>query len=138
MLHVYVMQFQEFSVFVCCVSVYVPHRCANDFQMFYDCRKPAMAGPLWNAASHVLIAVSYIAMAIVLPGSRYIDSLLVGICYGVCLTITVAAASELFGLKYHGLLYNILRKPLHWVTLLHACVCDYRLCLCPLMCAGWT
>lgn len=38
----------------------------------------------------------------------YLGSILVGICYGVRLTITPAAASELFGLKYYGLLYNIL------------------------------
>lgn len=47
-------------------------------------------------------------MALALPGSLYIGSILVGICYGVRLTITVPVASELFGLKYYGLLYNIL------------------------------
>ncbi|PPR99804.1 hypothetical protein GOBAR_AA20859 [Gossypium barbadense] len=64
--------------------------------------------PLWNAASQVLMAIGYIAMALALPGSLYIGSILVGICYGVRLTITVPVASELFGLKYYGLLYNIL------------------------------
>ncbi|GMI86356.1 MAJOR FACILITATOR SUPERFAMILY 1 [Hibiscus trionum] len=64
--------------------------------------------PLWNAASQVIMAVGYIIMAFALPGSLYIGSILVGICYGVRLTITVPVASELFGLKYYGLLYNIL------------------------------
>lgn len=63
---------------------------------------------VWNAAAQVLMAVGYIALAMALPGSLYIGSMLVGICYGVRLTITPAAASELFGLKYYGLLYNIL------------------------------
>ncbi|KAJ6919289.1 hypothetical protein NC651_013292 [Populus alba x Populus x berolinensis] len=64
--------------------------------------------PLWNAASQVLMTLGYVIMALALPGSLYIGSILVGICYGVRLTITVAVASELFGLKYYGLLYNIL------------------------------
>ncbi|KAF7809643.1 protein NUCLEAR FUSION DEFECTIVE 4-like [Senna tora] len=70
--------------------------------------KSGMSRPLWNAASQILMAVGYIAMAMSFPGSLYIGSMLVGICYGVRLTITVAVASELFGLKYYGLLYNIL------------------------------
>lgn len=63
---------------------------------------------VWNAASQILMTMGYIALAMALPGSLYIGSMLVGICYGVRLTITPAAASELFGLKYYGLLYNIL------------------------------
>ena len=54
------------------------------------------------------MAIGYIIMAFALPGSLYVGSILVGICYGVRLTITVPVASELFGLKYYGLLYNIL------------------------------
>lgn len=54
------------------------------------------------------MTLGYVIMALALPGSLYIGSILVGICYGVRLTITVAVASELFGLKYFGLLYNIL------------------------------
>lgn len=47
-------------------------------------------------------------MALALPGSLYTGSIMVGICYGVRLAITVPTASELFGLKYYGLIYNIL------------------------------
>jgi MFS family permease len=54
------------------------------------------------------MAFGYVVMALALPGSLYLGSILVGICYGVRLTITVPVASELFGLKYYGLLYNIL------------------------------
>ncbi|KAF2322745.1 hypothetical protein GH714_030103 [Hevea brasiliensis] len=64
--------------------------------------------PLWNAASQILMAVGYILMAIAMPGSLYIGSIVVGICYGVRLAVTVPTASELFGLKYYGLIYNIL------------------------------
>jgi len=76
--------------------------------LFALCRKFGTPRPLWNAASQVLMTLGFVIMALALPGSLYIGSILVGICYGVRLTITVAVASELFGLKYYGLLYNIL------------------------------
>ncbi|XP_061342139.1 protein NUCLEAR FUSION DEFECTIVE 4-like [Gastrolobium bilobum] len=71
-------------------------------------KKAATPRPLWNAASQILMAVGYILMAMAMPGSLYIGSIVVGICYGVRLAITVPTASELFGLKYYGLIYNIL------------------------------
>ncbi|KAG6386400.1 hypothetical protein SASPL_155299 [Salvia splendens] len=70
-----------------------------------------MAGtprPVWNAASQILMAVGYVVLAIAMPGSLYVGSIVVGICYGVRLAVTVPTASELFGLKYFGLVYNIL------------------------------
>ncbi|KAF6164004.1 hypothetical protein GIB67_028708 [Kingdonia uniflora] len=70
--------------------------------------KAATPRPIWNAASQVLMAVGYIVMALALPGSLYIGSIVVGVCYGVRLAVTVPTASELFGLKYYGLIYNIL------------------------------
>jgi len=72
------------------------------------CRKAATPRPLWNAASQLLMAVGYILLAMAMPGSLYVGAILVGICYGVRLAITVPTASELFGLKYYGLIYNIL------------------------------
>ncbi|GMI83514.1 MAJOR FACILITATOR SUPERFAMILY 1 [Hibiscus trionum] len=64
--------------------------------------------PLWNAASQILMAVGFLLMALAVPGCLYIGSIVVGLCYGVRLAVTVPVASELFGLKYYGLLYNIL------------------------------
>ncbi|KAK7352031.1 hypothetical protein VNO80_17447 [Phaseolus coccineus] len=71
-------------------------------------KKAGTPRPLWNAASQILMAVGYILLAMAMPGSLYIGSIMVGICYGVRLAITVPTASELFGLKYYGLIYNIL------------------------------
>ncbi|EHA8591341.1 protein NUCLEAR FUSION DEFECTIVE 4 [Cocos nucifera] len=70
--------------------------------------KTATPRAVWNAASQVLMAIGYVVMALALPGSLYVGSIVVGICYGVRIAITVPTASELFGLKYYGLLYNIL------------------------------
>ncbi|EOX97710.1 hypothetical protein QUC31_015569 [Theobroma cacao] len=74
----------------------------------YFLKKAGTPRPLWNAASQILMAVGFLLMALAMPGSLYIGSIVVGICYGVRLAVTVPVASELFGLKYYGLLYNIL------------------------------
>ncbi|KAI3831863.1 hypothetical protein MKX03_022235 [Papaver bracteatum] len=74
----------------------------------YFLKNAATPRPLWNAASQIPMCLGYIVLAIALPGSLYVGSILVGICYGVRLAITVPVASELFGLKYFGLIYNIL------------------------------
>ncbi|KAF7132287.1 hypothetical protein RHSIM_Rhsim09G0052800 [Rhododendron simsii] len=64
--------------------------------------------PLWTAASQIVMAVGYVIMAMALPGSLHVGSIFVGVCYGVRYAIMVSTASELFGLKYYGLIYNIL------------------------------
>ncbi|KAK4424066.1 protein NUCLEAR FUSION defective [Sesamum alatum] len=74
----------------------------------YFIKRAGTPRPIWNAASQILMAVGYILMAMAMPGSLYVGSIVVGICYGVRLAITVPTASELFGLKYYGLIYNIL------------------------------
>ncbi|CAM8976045.1 unnamed protein product [Rhodiola kirilowii] len=74
----------------------------------YFIKKAGTPRPVWNAASQILMALGYIILAMALPGSLYIGSIIVGVCYGVRLAITVPTASELFGLKYYGLIYNIL------------------------------
>ena len=54
------------------------------------------------------MAMGYVVLAVAMPGSLYVGSILVGICSGVRLAVSVPAASELFGLKYFGLMYNVL------------------------------
>ncbi|XP_022989043.1 protein NUCLEAR FUSION DEFECTIVE 4-like [Cucurbita maxima] len=74
----------------------------------YFIKKAGMARPLWNAASQILMAIGYILLAIGMPSSLYIGSIIVGICYGVRLAISVPIASEIFGLKDYGMIYNVL------------------------------
>lgn len=92
--------------------MYLPFSWAPVFCFSIFCglhsRKSGTPRPFWNAGSQILMAAGYVIMAIALPGSLYIGSIIVGICYGVRLAVTVATASELFGLKYYGLIYNIL------------------------------
>lgn len=54
------------------------------------------------------MVAGYVYMALAFSGSLYIGSIVVGICYGVGLAVTVPVASELLGLRYFGLMYNVL------------------------------
>ncbi|KAH7852528.1 hypothetical protein Vadar_026012 [Vaccinium darrowii] len=101
--------YAEVSIFVSLTSIWgFFGRIASGFVSEYFIKKAGTPRPLWNAVSQILMAVGYILMALALPGSLYIGSIVVGICYGVRLAVTVPTASELFGLKHYGLIYNIL------------------------------
>ncbi len=78
------------------------------------CRKAAVPRPVWMVLSQLLMLVGYILFATAAPGSLYVGSIVVGICYGVQISITVPTASELFGLQHFGIMYNfiILNLPL--------------------------
>ncbi|KAK1588415.1 hypothetical protein Q3G72_023074 [Acer saccharum] len=70
-------------------------------------RKDGTPRPLGNAASQILMAVGYMLLALDVPGSLYIGSIILGLCYGVRLAV-LAPIAELFGEKNYGLIYNIL------------------------------
>ncbi|KAK9666808.1 hypothetical protein RND81_14G212900 [Saponaria officinalis] len=101
--------FSDVSMFVSLLSIMgFFGRIVSGTVSEYFIKKAAIPRPYFNAASQILIAFGYIIMAMAIPGSLYIGSIIVGFCYGVRLAITVPTASELFGLKYYGLIYNIL------------------------------
>lgn len=101
--------YADVSIFVSLTSIWgFFGRILSGWVSEHFIRKGGTPRPIWNAASQILMAVGYILMAMALPGSLYVGSIVVGICYGVRLAVTVPTASELFGLKYYGLIYNIL------------------------------
>ncbi|KAL6846697.1 hypothetical protein ACP4OV_024145 [Aristida adscensionis] len=103
------MGYTDVSLFVSMTSIWgFFGRIASGTISEHFIKTRAIPRPLWNAASQVLMAVGYIVMALAMPGSLFIGSVVVGACYGVRLAVTVPTASELFGLKYYGLIYNIL------------------------------
>ncbi|KAJ7196581.1 hypothetical protein O6H91_Y507500 [Diphasiastrum complanatum] len=71
-------------------------------------RSSGLGRPVWLAASQILMITAFILLAMASPGSLYLGSMVVGISYGVRLAISVPIASELFGLKNFGMLYNFL------------------------------
>lgn len=101
--------YADVSIFVSLTSIWgFFGRIGSGSVSEYFIKKAGTPRPLWNAASQILMAVGYVLMAIAMPGSLYIGSIVVGICYGVRLAVTVPTASELFGLKCYGLIYNLL------------------------------
>ncbi|RWW05488.1 hypothetical protein GW17_00031235 [Ensete ventricosum] len=60
------------------------------------------------AVAQVLMALGHFCFAMAWPWAMYIGTLLIGIGYGAHWSIVPAAASELFGLKNFGALYNFL------------------------------
>jgi MFS family permease len=60
------------------------------------------------AIAQLVMAVGHVFFAFGWPGAMYIGTLLIGLGYGAHWAIVPAAASELFGLKKFGALYNFL------------------------------
>ena len=60
------------------------------------------------AVAQVTMALGHLFFAMGWPGSLYIGTLLIGLGYGAHWAIVPAAASELFGLKNFGALYNFI------------------------------
>lgn len=55
----------------------------------------------------ILIAcIGHIFIAFALPGSLYIASIIIGLCFGAQWPVIYAVISEIFGLKYYATLYN--------------------------------
>uniref|UniRef100_A0A0A9GUK6 NFD4 C-terminal domain-containing protein n=1 Tax=Arundo donax TaxID=35708 RepID=A0A0A9GUK6_ARUDO len=103
------MGYTDVSLFVSMTSIWgFFGRIASGTISEHFIKTRAIPRPFWNAASQILMAMGYIVMALAMPGSLFIGSVVVGDCYGVRLAVTVPTASELFGLKYYGLIYNIL------------------------------
>lgn len=64
--------------------------------------------PIALAIAQAVMAVGHFIFAMGWPGQMYVGTLLVGLGYGAHWAIVPAAASELFGLKKFGALYNFL------------------------------
>ncbi|KAK8962310.1 hypothetical protein KSP40_PGU009901 [Platanthera guangdongensis] len=64
--------------------------------------------PVAMAVAQSVMAVGHFFIGMGWPGAMYIGTLLIGLGYGAHWAIVPAAASELFGLKNFGALYNFL------------------------------
>ncbi|GJV24656.1 nuclear fusion defective 4-like protein [Tanacetum coccineum] len=71
-------------------------------------RKYAYPRPVAMAGVQVVMAGSLLYYAMGAPGAIYVISVVMGLCYGAHWAIVPSAASELFGLKSFGALYNFL------------------------------
>ncbi|KAI5067526.1 hypothetical protein GOP47_0018054 [Adiantum capillus-veneris] len=71
-------------------------------------RWKAVPRPVLLAVSQLVMVLGYVSLAVGATGSLYVGSIVVGICYGVRLAVSVPVASEMFGLRIFGLMYNLL------------------------------
>ncbi|WCJ27456.1 Major facilitator superfamily protein [Euphorbia peplus] len=71
-------------------------------------RDYAYPRPIAMAVAQFIMAIGHVFFAFGWPGAMYIGTLLIGLGYGAHWAIVPAAASELFGLKKFGALYNFL------------------------------
>ncbi|KAJ8644214.1 hypothetical protein MRB53_005962 [Persea americana] len=71
-------------------------------------REYAYPRPVTLAVAQIVMAFGHFFFAMGWPGAMHVGTLLIGLGYGAHWAIVPAAASELFGLKNFGALYNFL------------------------------
>lgn len=78
------------------------------FHLFYLSRDHAYPRPVTLAVFQLVMTVGHVFIAMGWAGSMYVGTLLVGLGYGAHWAVVPATASELFGLRNFGALYNFL------------------------------
>ncbi|GAB2293650.1 hypothetical protein Dimus_027863 [Dionaea muscipula] len=63
---------------------------------------------LWMAVTQVIMIVAFLLYASALVSTLYAATALLGICYGYQFAIMIPTASELFGLRHFGVIYNFI------------------------------
>ncbi|RWW33907.1 hypothetical protein GW17_00001345 [Ensete ventricosum] len=86
----------------------VDYSCLSSDSVWSLIRDHAYPRPVALACFQIVMAVGHLFFAMAWPGTMYIGTLLIGLGYGAHWAIVPAAASELFGLKNFGALYNFL------------------------------
>ncbi|KNA03865.1 hypothetical protein SOVF_205060 [Spinacia oleracea] len=71
-------------------------------------RDYAYPRPVAMAVAQLILAIGHFFIGMGWPGAMYIGTLLIGLGYGAHWSVGPATASELFGLKSFGALYNFL------------------------------
>ncbi|XWS37098.1 hypothetical protein CRYUN_Cryun19dG0013700 [Craigia yunnanensis] len=97
------------SIFVSMVSIFnFLGRVGGGYFSETIIRKYAFPRPVAVAVAQVIMAFGLLYYALGGPGQIYVTTVLTGLGYGAHLVIVPASASELFGLKSFGALYNFL------------------------------
>ncbi|MCL7034600.1 hypothetical protein MKW94_010299 [Papaver nudicaule] len=71
-------------------------------------RSKTIPRTIWMTVSQLFMALSYLLFASALNGTLYAATALLGICYGIQFAVMIPTASELFGLKHFGVIYNFM------------------------------
>lgn len=54
------------------------------------------------------MVISFVLLALAFSGTLYVSTALLGVCYGFQYNLMVPTASELFGLRHFGIIYNFI------------------------------
>uniref|UniRef100_A0A6N2KTL2 Uncharacterized protein n=1 Tax=Salix viminalis TaxID=40686 RepID=A0A6N2KTL2_SALVM len=71
-------------------------------------RSRAIPRTVLMTCAHIIMTVAFILFAFAIDGILYAATALLGICYGILYAVMVPTASELFGLRHFGVIYNCL------------------------------
>uniref|UniRef100_A0A5B7B2X2 Putative Major facilitator protein n=1 Tax=Davidia involucrata TaxID=16924 RepID=A0A5B7B2X2_DAVIN len=101
--------FSDSSIFVSMISIWnFLGRVGGGYFSEVIIRNYAYPRPVAMAVVQVIMAFGLFFYAMGWPGAIYVVTVLIGLGYGAHWAIVPAAASELFGLKSFGALYNFL------------------------------
>ncbi|XP_052199940.1 protein NUCLEAR FUSION DEFECTIVE 4-like [Diospyros lotus] len=71
-------------------------------------RSKTIPRTIWMAFTQTIMIFTYFLFASALDGTLYVATAVLGICYGVQFSTMVPTASELFGLKHFGIIFNFM------------------------------
>ncbi|XP_007023328.2 PREDICTED: protein NUCLEAR FUSION DEFECTIVE 4 [Theobroma cacao] len=71
-------------------------------------RTRAIPRTLWMTCTLIIMVLAFVLYALALNGTLYVSTALLGVCCGFQYNLMVPTASELFGLKHFGVIYNFM------------------------------
>ena len=71
-------------------------------------RSSNMPRSVWIGVALFLMIPAHLLFAFAIPGTLHFASSLMGLCFGIQIAAIVPTASEIFGLKHFGIIYNFI------------------------------
>lgn len=97
----------EISTLVSLISIWnFLGRVASGFSSEIILHKYNLPRPIILSFVLALACIGHLFIAFALPGSLYVASIILGLCFGAQWPVVFAVISELFGLRYYSTLYN--------------------------------
>lgn len=75
----------------------------------YFIRLKTIPRTIWMTFTQILMIISFLLYASAQSGTLHVATALLGICFGVQFAIMIPTASELFGLKHFGVIFNFIQ-----------------------------
>ena len=75
----------------------------------HHCRSKAIPRTIWMTFAQIIMIITFLLYASAINGTLYAATGLLGICYGVHFAIMIPTASELFGLRHFGIIFNFMQ-----------------------------